>query len=186
MRKLIKKSKDGGINDENDSDKELLKELIDQHLLAERFKTLMKIDYNKSNPAQSIEIVDQLDKVVERIIKLQEKLGLSSKNQDQNSWLQYWAKLEKKCLNYYKEHAGETYTKCPKCQHSYRLLMRVSDKEKVSSTFFKQTKVYNKKLFALYHEKRLTQEELAEILGVSTQYIDVIYNELFLAERKND
>lgn len=171
---------------ENESDKQILKQLIDQHLLAERFKKIMNTEYVKANPIQSVDMVEQLDKIVDRIVKLQEKLGLTTKDKQQNTWITHWKQLEKKCLNYYNSHAGETYTRCPKCNASYRLLMKASDKEKFPATFFQGTKVYNKKLFSLYHDKKLTAFDLAEILGVSIQYIDDIYNELFLKEPKND
>lgn len=171
---------------ESESDKEMLRQLIDQELIAERFKHLLKTQYSASNPAQDMDMVEQLDKVVERITKLKKDLGLANKDDVQNSWLGFWNKLEKKCINYYKEHAAETYTKCPRCQHIYRLILRIDNKEKVSATFFKGTKVYNKKLFSLYHEKRLTEIEIAEILGVSVQYIQYIYDEVFLPERKGE
>lgn len=171
---------------ESESDKETLRQLIDQEIIAERFKNILKIQYSTANPAQSLDMVKQLDEVVERISVLKKELGLTVKDKEQNSWLQYWNKLEKKCLNYYKDHAAETYTRCPKCQNVYRLLMRIDNKDKVSATFFKGTKIYNKKLFSLYHEKRISEVEIAEILGVSIQYIQYIYSEVFLSEKKED
>jgi hypothetical protein len=171
---------------ENEADKDSLLHLIDQELLAARIKKELKKEYEKGNPTIPLQMVDQLDSVIDRIGTLKEKLGLTSQDKQQNSWSQYWNKLEAKCLNYYKEHAAETYTRCPKCQHIYTLLMKVDDKEKISATFFKGTKIYNRKLFSLYHEKRLTEVELAEILGVSSLYINYIYSEVFLSERKND
>jgi translation initiation factor 2 beta subunit (eIF-2beta)/eIF-5 len=171
---------------ETESDKMTLQQLLAQEVIAKRFERLLKDQYSTANPAQSLDLIDQLDKVVERISYLKKELGLSVKDKEQNSWLQHWIKLEKKCLNYYKEHAAETYTRCPKCQNVYRLLMRVENKDKSSATFFKGTKIYNKKLFSLYHEKRISEVEIAEILGVSIQYIQYIYNEVFLSEKKED
>lgn len=169
---------------ENASDLDTLRHLIDTEVLAERIKSLLNVEYGKANPAIPLHMVEQLASLNDQMIDIKEKLGLTKTNRDDLSWIQHWNKLEKKCLNYYKEHAAETYTKCPKCQNIYRLLMKVDDKEKVSATFFKGTKIYNKKLFSLYHEKRLTDKEVAEILGTSIPYIDYIYNEVFLQDKE--
>lgn len=169
---------------ESASDLDTLRSLIDTEVLAERMKALLNAEYEKANPAIPLQMVERLGELNNQIIDIKEKLGLTKTNRDDLSWIQHWNKLEKKCLNYYKEHAAETYTKCPKCQNIYRLLMKVDDKEKVSATFFKGTKIYNKKLFSLYHEKRLTDKEVAEILGTSIPYIDYIYNEVFLQDKE--
>ena len=169
---------------ESEADKDTLRQLIDMSVLAERFKSLLKTEFAKSNPAIPIQMVEQLRETEKQILELKNSLGLTNKDKINQTWIQDWKNLEKKCLNYYKEHAAETYTRCPKCQHMYRLLMRVDNKEKASATFFRGTKLYNKKLFSLYHEKILTDVEVAEILGVSVQYIFYMYTELFLMEKK--
>jgi hypothetical protein len=169
---------------ESEADKDTLRQLIDMEILAERFKYLLKIEYEKANPAIPLNMVEELRETEKQVLELKNTLGLTNKDKNNQTWLQDWKNLEKKCLNYYREHAAETYTRCPRCQHMYRLLMRVDNKEKVSATFFKKTKLYNHKLFSLYHEKRLTDVEVAEILGVSVQYINYMYSELFLMEKK--
>jgi len=169
---------------ENLADRDTIKQLVDMEILVERIKSYLKRAYDTANPALPTNLIQQLQFCNEQILKLKESLGLTSSDKNQQSWIADWDNLKKKCLAYHKIHGGETYTRCPKCQHMYRILMKVDDKEKVSATFFQGTKLYNKKLFALYHEKRLTQEEVAEILGVSVHYIAFIYEELFLKELK--
>jgi hypothetical protein len=175
---------------ENEADKDTLKQLIDLQILAERVKNSLKEEYLKPNskgenshtiPAGMLEKLQELNT---QILELKEKLGLVNKDKLQSSWIQEWDKLKKKALAYHKEHGGESYTRCPYCNKQYRILMRVNDKEKVPVTFFKGTKLYNKPLFKLYHEKVLTEEQLSEILGVSSYYISLIYTELFLKEEK--
>lgn len=64
--------------------------------------------------------------------------------------------------------------------------MRTENLTAEKCNWFKGTILYNKKLFKLYHEKRLTEQELAEILGVSIYYITYIYENLYLNEEKNE
>jgi len=171
---------------ENDSDKELLKQLIDQHLLAERFKSIMKTEYCKANPAQSIDMVDQLDRVVERIIKLQEKLGLSSKDKQQDNLSGVLSSLKKKALKYYEEHSGCNVVKCPYCQNMFYLLMRTENLTSEKCNMFKGTVLYNKPIMKLIEQAVITKEIAAEILGVNALYIEKIYNQIYLKEKVED
>jgi len=168
------------------SEKDTLKNLVYFEVLGERIKKFINKESDEKAGAIPTHMVEQLIENSEQITKLKEVLGIGKKKEQDLTWLQTWKDLEKKALDYYKSHAGENYLKCPYCQKMFRVLMRVSDKEIVKSTFFEGTKLYNKKLFSLYHDKRLTQGELAEILGVSAYYIDDIYNNLFLKSLQNE
>lgn len=171
---------------ENESDKELLKQLIDQHLLTERFKSILKTDYNKSNPAQSIDMVDQLDRVVDRIIKLQEKLGLSNKDKEQDNLAEILSSLKKKAIKYYEEHAGCNVVKCPYCQNMFYLLLRTEQLTPEKCKMFKGTVLYNRPLMELIEKEVLTKEKVAEILGVNVLYISKIYDSIYLKEKVED
>lgn len=71
---------------------------------------------------------------------------------------------------------------CPYCQNIVRVLANIENKTPHKLTFFKGTTVYNYDLFKAYHEKKLSKEEVAKILGVSVYYIEYIYDNDFLKE----
>ena len=49
--------------------------------------------------------------------------------------------------------------------------------------WFKKTLLYNKKLFELYDQRRVTLEEMAIIFGVSQDYIVYIYEGTYLNDK---
>jgi hypothetical protein len=171
---------------ENEAEKDTLGQLIDQELLAERFKAILKKDYGATNPSQSVEIVEQLDGVVDRIESLKDKLGLTAKDAIQNSFQDVWNEMKKKVLKYYEETKGCNVTKCPYCQHIYQLTLRTEKLTPEQCSWFKGTILYNRDVFKLYDEKRITTEETAKILGTSVYYVEMLYNNIYLKEKSEN
>jgi len=167
---------------ESIADKDTLKQLIDIEVLIERIKQFLNVEYQKANSAIPLKMTEELRASNELALELKEKLGLTNKDREQATWLETWEELKKKAKKYYEEHKGCNVVKCPYCQNMFMLLMRTENLDAQKCTMFKDTILYNKKLLDLYHEKRLTKEELAEILGVSIKYIDEIYDNLYLKE----
>ncbi len=97
---------------ETETDKEGLRQLIGQEIIAERFNNLLKIQYSAANPAQDMYMVKQLDEVVERISILKKELGLTQSDRQSATWLAEWDKLKRKALAYYQEHKGCNVVKC--------------------------------------------------------------------------
>jgi hypothetical protein len=171
---------------ESESDKETLRQLIDQELIAERFKHLLKVQYSASNPAQDMDMVEQLDKVVERIGELKEQLGLSQADRQSATWLTEWDKLKRKALHYYETHKGCNVVKCPYCSKIFYLLLKTEHLTSEACNWFKGTTLYNKPLLKKIEDGKLNQEEVAEILGVNVLYVIKIYNEIYLKDKLND
>jgi len=168
---------------ENEADKDTLKQLIDTQLLVERIKAQLKKEYEKANPGLPIQMIEQLRETEAQILELKEKLGLTTKDRQEASWVEEWNKLKKKALKYAEEHKGCNVVKCPYCQKMYLLLIRTEHLTSEKCTWFKGTILYNKQLFNLLDTKRISEDELADILGVSKFYVTHIYNNLYLKEK---
>lgn len=166
------------------AEKSSLKNLVYLEILKERVQQFIKTEGDEKQGAIPLAMTEKLLFLDAQIMKNKETLGLL-KEKDNDSFLKVWDELKKKAINYYNEHAGETYVKCPECQKLFRLLMKIDNLEVVKATFFKGTTLYNERVLQLYHEKKITLEDAAEILGVHTKYIIYIYENLYLKE-KND
>jgi coenzyme F420-reducing hydrogenase alpha subunit len=164
------------------AEKSTLITLVYLETLNDRIKEFMATEA-KDKKAIPLKMNEQLTFNTTQIMQLKEKLGML-KNKADESALDLINELKEKALAYYNEHAGETYTKCPECQSIIRLLMKVDGLEPAKATFFRGTTLYNQKLMELYHYKKVTLEEVAEIMGVHPKYITYIYENIYLKPKE--
>jgi hypothetical protein len=165
------------------AEKSTLINLVYLEILNDRIKLYIEQEGKDKQGAIPLKMTEQLVNNTTQVMNLKEKLGMM-KDADSESALELINELKEKALNYYEEHAGETYVRCPECQNLFRLLMKVDGLEPAKATFFRGTTLYNEKLMELYHYKKITKEEVAAVLGVHINYVDFIYNNLYL--KKND
>jgi len=170
---------------ENLAEKSSLTNLVYLEALNDRIKLFIEKEDKNKDGAVPIQMVEQLISNNEQIMKLKDQLGMM-KNKDNDSFTIAWEELKKKSLTYYSEHAGCTVVKCPYCQQLFNLLMNVDNLTPEKSSFFKGTILYNAKLLKLYEEKRVTLEEVAEILGVHSKYITFIFENIYLKEKEKE
>ena len=185
VKELLKKYMSQG-SIETESDKLTLQQLVCQELIAERFKHLLKIQYSAANPAQDLEIVEQLDKVVKRITELKIELGLSQKDRQSATWLAEWDKLKRKALNYYETHKGCNVVKCPYCSKIFYLLLKTENLTAETCEWFRGTDLYNKKLMEMVAENKIARQEAADVLGVNILYVDKIYEKIYLKDKSKE
>ena len=163
------------------AEKDTLKQLVYLEVILERVKVYINKETEKANPVPPIQMLEQLQYLNKQIIEIKNELGLTQK-EDQKTVLDEWNKLKTKALNYYKESAGCNVVKCPECKKTFMLLKDLKNYTAANIPMFKKTLLYNRKLFELYGQGRVTKEEISVILGVSPDYIDFIYEN----EYKND
>jgi hypothetical protein len=161
------------------AEKSTLINLVYLEILNDRVKLFIEKEGNEKQGAIPLRMTEQLVENTTQIMVLKEKLGML-KNKEDESALDLINELKEKALTYYNEHAGETYVKCPECQSLFRLLMKVDGLEPAKATFFRGTTLYNVKLMELYHYKKVTLEDCAEIMGVNSKYITFIYENIYL------
>ncbi len=165
------------------AEKSTLINLVYLEILNDRVKLFIEQEGKEKKGAIPLKMTEQLVANTTQIMELKEKLGMM-KDADSENALELINELKEKALAYYNEHAGETYVKCPECQNLFRLLMKVDGLEPAKATFFRGTTLYNQKLMELYHYKKVSLEEVAEIMGVNNKYITFIYENIYL--KKND
>lgn len=165
------------------AEKSTLINLVYLEILNDRIKLYIEQEGKDKQGAIPLKMTEQLVNNTTQVMNLKEKLGMM-KDADSESALELINELKEKALNYYEEHAGETYVKCPECQNLFRLLMKVDGLEPAKATFFKGTTLYNVKLMELYHYKKVTLEEVAEIMGVHPKYITFIYENIYLKPKE--
>ena len=161
------------------AEKSTLVNLVYLEILNDRIKLFIAQETKDKNGAIPLRMNEQLTFNTTQIMSLKEKLGMM-KDADSEDALELMNELKEKALTYYNEHAGETYVKCPECQNLFRLLMKVDGLEPAKATFFRGTTLYNQKLMELYHYKKITLDEMAEIMGVNHKYITFIYENIYL------
>jgi hypothetical protein len=165
------------------AEKSTLINLVYLEILNDRVKLFIEQEGNEKKGAIPLRMTEQLVENTNQIMSLKEKLGMM-RDVDSENALELMNELKEKALTYYNEHAGETYVKCPECQNLFRLLMKVDGLEPAKATFFRGTTLYNQKLMELYHYKKVTLEEVAEIMGVHSQYITYIYENIYLKPKE--
>ena len=158
----------------NSSEKDSLIHLIDLEVLLSRIKQQLNLEWQKANKTIPVQYIQQVSELTEQIIKLKETLGLVQK-ESQKDTVTEWNKLKEKALNYYKESAGCNVVRCPDCKKLFMILKDMKSCIEMKLPWFKKTLLYNRKLFELYDQNRLTKDEMAVIFGVSQDYIDYIY-----------
>ena len=165
------------------AEKSTLINLVYLEILNDRVKLFIEQEGKEKKGAIPIKMTEQLVANTSQIMELKEKLGMM-KDADSEDALELMNELKEKALTYYNEHAGETYVKCPECQSLFRLLMKIDNLEPAKATFFRGTTLYNQKLMELYHYKKITLEEMAEIMGVNSKYITFIYENIYLKPKE--
>jgi hypothetical protein len=161
------------------AEKSTLVNLVYLEILNDRIKLFIAQEIKTNKGAIPLRMNEQLTFNTTQIMQLKEKLGML-KNKEDGDALDLINELKEKALTYYNEHCGETYVKCPECQNLFRLLMKIDGLEPAKATFFKGTTLYNTKLMELYHYKKVTLEEVAEVMGVNPKYITYIYENIYL------
>ena len=167
---------------ENLAEKSSLITLVYLEILKERIQEFIKKEEVEKNGAIPLQMAEKILEIDTQIMEIKEKLSML-KDKNDSTFVKTWEELKKKALTYYNEHAGCTTVKCPHCQNLFNLLMDVSNLTPEKCSFFRGTTLYNEKLMKLYEEKRLTIDEVAEILGVHPKYINFIFENIYLKDK---
>jgi len=165
------------------SDKQLLSQLIDIEVLMARIKKELKKEYEKANATIPLHMSEELRNLTEQAYTLKERLGLTKDKEEQNT-VEEWEKLKAKALAYYKENAGCNVARCPYCQNMFMILKDMKGHTTAKLPIFKKTLLYNKQLFEMFENNRITKEELANVLGCGSDYIDYIFSTIYLNDKQ--
>ena len=162
-------------NYEKLNDLELLESLIFTEILIERTKdaieNLGQTDNKKVADIIPKKHLEQLETLENRALTLRDKLGLFEEKQ-KNDPLEYIKTLEKKFKIWRDANQLSRQVTCPFCSKLFFLNIR-TDKYKPSKTAYFHDKILvNVPLWKLYKEKKITKKDVANVLGVSPDYVD--------------
>jgi len=165
------------------AEKSTLVNMVYKEILKTRIQEFIKTEGESKQGAIPLHMIEKMMELDAQILSDKEKLGMLKKKES-GSFVEAMEELKHKVLNYYNTHGGEIYYKCPYCQQLSRQIMQLEGYEVEKATFFKGTTLYNVELMNLYHQKILTIEQVAKILGVHQKYVTFIYDNIYL--RKDD
>jgi len=166
---------------ENYAEIDTLRQLIDMEILAERVKAILKTEYGKANPTIPTHMLQELREINAQVLEFKKSLKLVNDKENSNG-LEEWKNLEQKALAYYESHKGCNILKCPYCSSLFEIRMRTENLEAKQAILFRGTVLYNESLYKLYNEKRITVEEMAKIFDVSVNFIELLYQNIYLKE----
>lgn len=116
-------------------------------------------------------ILEQLSSLEDKQLKIREKLGFFTEKRTDNP-LKILNDLFKKFDIWREKNQASREIVCPFCSKLFFLKIRTDKYEAYKSPFFIEDKVLtNRPLLELYKKGKITIEETASVLGVSTDYI---------------
>ena len=162
------------------SDIQLLESLVYRELLQERTKEQIKDDVDKNQilkPA-STRLMNIINNNEECILILKEKLGLfeDKKVKDPFKHIQI---LKKKFKKWMSENQGSRTLICPHCSKLVLLKIRTKAWEALKHPFFKDRILANVHLWKLLKEGKITKDDIAKVLGCSSDYIDWLKEKIY-------
>ena len=164
---------------ENFSERQTLGQLIDQELLAKRFKTALKNEYTKANPTLPLQMVEQLDAVIDRIESLKIKLGLNKNKDEKNDASKVIGDLTERFHKWINkpENRSNFELQCPKCEEIF-LIRRRLDKEKdevvLHPWYIDGGILLNKEIFIDLSLGKISIDQVARYLNCSQDYVQWI------------
>jgi hypothetical protein len=114
-------------------------------------------------------------------LKLQEQLGLKEDPKALDAF-KYIEELKDKFDLWKAENQASRQVTCPFCSKLFYLNIRTDKYEAKKYPFFEDKLLFNKPLWQLYKEKRLTAKEVSQILGTSVDYVEWLEE---LIQKKN-
>lgn len=165
------------------AEKSTLINMIIKEFQLREVNLFIKKERDEKKGAVRGDMIDRAMELGKKIYEEKQKLGMLSEKEN-DSFTNAWKELKQKAINYYNEYGGEIYYKCPHCLQFSRQIMQIDGYDIKKAHFFKGTTLYNKGVMDAFHNKEITKERAAQILGVHHKYITLIYNEIYLKEKK--
>lgn len=161
---------------ESVSDKNLLYYLIYLEVLHTAKLQKAANEFTSSNENLPTWLLDSIHKNINQIIEIKDKLGLNKKEEKSNDAYQTLELLKKKFKIWADNNQGSRTLVCPHCSQMIMLKIRTEQWEAQKHPFFKDRLLGNESLIRLYKSGKLTKEDVASILGTSSDYTDWLIN----------
>jgi hypothetical protein len=173
-----------------------LEEIVWMETIQERNKRQvgnLAMEDNPSDTDPSIIPSTTLQKSIQdgfsTIMLLKAKLGMFEETNDVEEE-DMVETLMTKFENYRKTHLDATLLTCPRCADQFLLVRKMEEYDDKTMPFYEEALLNNRTLFKIYKEGRITKEQVAEVLGISIQYVEWLEKKVYglgtLPDREQD
>lgn len=164
------------------SDKQNLRSVIYLEIIQNRLQKVMNNLSAKSDVAIPLNLVDSIHKNLREIAASKARLGLVGKDKDSQSSdiFKHIQTLKAKFSQWLRENPLTRTMICPACAAPVLLKLRMDRWEPQKHPFFTDRWLVNRHIVKLYLENKITKEDVAEILEVSTDYIEDIIQKVWV------
>ena len=166
------------------SDKNNLKSVIYLEVLQFRLQSVMNDLTAQGSSAIPLNLVDSIHKNLKEIAANKERLGLIGKEKEQkeSDGFKILQNVKEKFKVWMENNQGSRSLVCPDCGKMVMLKIRMDKWIAQKHPFFKDRFLANKHLMKLYLQKKLTKEDIAEVLEASPDYIDWLIETLWMTD----
>lgn len=165
---------------ESVSDINTLKEIIFYEIIQYRLQDKLN-DFAESKTIP-IQLVNVMHENSQNIIKLKDSLGLFA-DKEKKSEYDVLKHLKRRFKVWLDENQASRTLVCPHCSKMVLLKMKTDIWESQKHPYFKDRVIYNKVLFQLYHDQKISKKDLAGVLETSEDYIDWVINKIEKVEQ---
>jgi hypothetical protein len=176
---------------ESFTDRDTLRQLIDLEIIVERIKTLLNVEYEKSNRAIPLQMLEQLTSLNNQIMDLKERLGLTQKKEDKNDTVKVIDNMLERFHKWVNkpENRSNYEFQCPKCAEIFlvrRRLDKEKDEIKANPWFIDGGVLFNKQIFIDLELGKISEDQAARYLNATLDYIKWIRQNYPLNQDKNE
>jgi len=171
------------------SDKNNLKSVIYLEVLQYRLQEVMndltaKDEDGNASTGIPLNLVDSIHKNLKEIANNKERLGLIGKEKEEkeSDGFKIIQGVKEKFKTWMENNQGSRSLVCPDCGQMVMLKIRMDKWIPQKHPFFKDRFLANKHLMKLYLQKKLTKEDIAEVLNSSPDYIDWLVETLWMTD----
>jgi len=138
----------------------------------------------QGSSAIPLNLVDSIHKNLKEIAANKERLGLIGKEKEQkeSDGFKILQNVKEKFKVWMENNQGSRSLVCPDCGKMVMLKIRMDKWIAQKHPFFKDRFLANKHLMKLYLQKKLTKEDIAEVLEASPDYIDWLIETLWMTD----
>ena len=163
---------------ESFSDLRLLEELVYRETRQEYFKNQKQLYANTQSAKNKKKLFnlfdDAMNNNLEQIFKLKKKLKLYRDEQSGEDPMRPMKILLKKFEIWKSQNQAACTRVCPHCSRMLMFVIKPEVWEQEKYAYFKDKLLYIEPMWKLWRDNKITKEDLAKILGLTTNYIDWI------------
>jgi len=180
----------GDYNISGEAEKQTLRTIIYQEIVKKRFEKFMnEKSEDKTDKSLPLRAMENYNELVDQCEKLKKTLGLTRAQQQEKDSDPIKAQKQRDEIfdEYILENRDLFEFHCPHCKNWTLIYRRCTDKAgfiRIKHPMFKGSMLYNVEMFKDYESGKITFDNIAKYLGVHRDYVEKIYKEIYLIEKK--